>query len=282
MAPVMQKILVTGSNGMVASYIPLVFSTKNLLLMDKSHMDITHPQQVARIIQKNKPNIIIHLAAATNVDACEKEQTYAMKVNYLGTSAVAKAAKNVGATILYLSSSAVFDGQKKYYLEHDIPNPINVYGKSKLLGEQVIQQMHPRFIILRCGWIIGGGAKEKKFLSFIKKQLDEGKKEIFASNDQYGCIMYGKHLVAFMKELVDEKRYGIYHVGSRNTCSRFDLAKYFVRKMGGKTKITPTKAAIFQSTFFAPRPQYEVVRSTKKQYHQSWQQSVDAYITNEF
>lgn len=276
-----ETILVTGSNGVVGSYIPSVFRGSTLYLTSRTDMDITKRNVVLKKIKSIRPTTIIHLAANTNVDDCEKDSKKAHDVNYQGTQNIADAASQVGATIIYMSTSAIFNGEKEFYLETDKPSPINIYGKTKLLGEQAIINTLSKYYILRCGWVIGGGIRQKKFISYIMNQLYEGKKEIFAVNDMFGSIAYAKELVMFMKKILHSQPYGIYHFGSQGICSRYDIARYIVDILGTQTKVTPVSSDRFRDRFFAPRPKHEVVRSIKKQYNRIWQESLREYINSE-
>jgi dTDP-4-dehydrorhamnose reductase len=277
-----QKVLITGGGGMLASYLSPLFSKSELIVTDKNSMDITKKDKVEDIIKQIKPAVIFHLAAATNVDLCQKDSKYANEVNFKGTENITKAANQAGSKLVYISSSAIFDGKKRFYFENDLPGPINKYGKSKLLGEKAVKKNSEKYFIVRAGWMIGGGKKEKKFLSHMYKQIKEGKKEISAVSDLFGSITYAKELAEFLRELIADSNYGTYHFSSIGTVSRHELASSFINLLGEKTKINPVSSKTFSSVFFAPRPKYEVVRSKKIKYDRNWQDSLESYVENEF
>ena len=187
-----KKILVTGSGGTVGLYVASVFSKDKLFLTTKQNLDITDKKSVFQVFEEIRPDVVIHLAAKTNVDDCEENSREAYLINALGTQNIAEACKKNHVTIVYISSLAVFNGEKEYFTEEDKPKPVNVYGKTKLLGEKAIQKLVKNHIIIRTGWIVGGGMKEKKFISYILQQAKQGKKEIRVVNDKFGTIAYAK------------------------------------------------------------------------------------------
>lgn len=278
-----RKILVTGATGVVGSYITSIFPDDTLFLTNKNDFDITDKKNVLKVLQKLQPTVVIHLAAKTNVDECEKNSEEAHRINGLGTQNIAEGCKVNGAFLVYISTGAVFNGKKKFFTEKDTPDPVNVYGKTKLYGEQAIQKLLKKYIIIRAGWIIGGGVKEKKFLAYVLQQIKNGAKEIHVINDTLGTLTYGKELVEYIKFLLDNDAEGMYHFGSRGICSRYDIAKHLAHLLDVDVTITSVPSSYFSSKFFAPRPKNEVIASKKlpQSYTNMWQQSLTNYIMNE-
>lgn len=278
-----RKILVTGSNGTVGSYIPFSFSHDALFLTTRKTLDITDKKTVNRIFENICPNVVIHLAAKTNVDECEKNSEEAYFVNAQGTQNIAEACSKYGATLVYVSTAAVFNGKKKYFTEKDQPDPVNIYGKTKLLGERIIQKLIKNHIIIRAGWIIGGGSMEKKFISYILQQVNQGIEEIYVVNDKFGTLTYAKELAEYMQSLLDTHMYGVFHFGSTGVCSRYEIAKHVMSILDKKISIKPVSSSMFADRFFAPRPQYEVIKSLKipSACLNSWEKSLTDYIVNQ-
>lgn len=278
-----RKILVTGSRGTVGSYVAAAFPQDTVFLTSKDTLDITKKSQVKEIFTQLQPQVIIHLAAHTNVDDCQKNSDKAYKVNTHGTRHIAEEAARHGTTVLYVSSAAVFDGKKSFYTEEDVPGPINIYGQSKLLGEKAIQNLVPRYIVLRAGWIVGGGMKEKKFISYLLQQVKQGSQNISVVNDTFGTLTSAAELVATMKVLLDSEAVGCYHFGSAGVCSRYEIAQHIVNALRLKVTINPVPSTYFADRFFAPRPTYEVLRSIRYTPHQqyTWEESLTTYINNE-
>jgi dTDP-4-dehydrorhamnose reductase len=278
-----RKILVTGASGTVGSYIASIFSDDALFLPSRHEMDIADKEQVTRFFDDIHPMAVIHLAAKTNVDECEKNTDEANRVNAQGTQNIAEECKKNGVILIYISTGAVFNGKKKYFTEPDKPDPINVYGKTKLLGEKAVQELVKNHVILRAGWVVGGANKEKKFISYILKQINDGAKEINIVNDTFGTLTYAKELVQYIKILLDTDAQGIYHFGSTGSCSRYEIAKHLVNLLQKDVAVNPVASSFFADKFFAPRPINEVIKSIKlpKQYAIAWQKSLTNYIMGE-
>ena len=139
------RILITGSTGLLGRELVKKFSRHSLLLPSSNELNVTNAAQVYRFCRENKPDIIIHSAAYTNVDACEINPELAFAVNADGSKNIARAAYESGARLIGISSDYVFDGKlNRPYSEYDVPfGPLSVYGQSKLLGEQNIQNSWP-------------------------------------------------------------------------------------------------------------------------------------------
>lgn len=278
-----KTILVTGGDGMVGSYVSKTFNSKNyeVVIAGKGVIDVTNKKSIEKQIKKLNPSLIIHLAAKTNVDECEKDPESAFLINYEGTKNVADICKKYGSVFVYVSTSAVFNGKKKSFSEKDAPNPVNIYGKSKLAGEKYIQDNLEKYYIVRAGWMIGGGKKEKKFISYIINQINSSK-SIKVVNDKFGTITYAKEFVEFIKKLFEKSHpYGTYHFGSRGVCSRFDIAKKIVDILDKKVDIIPVSSKEFSSNFFAPRPKNEVLRTVNQKFTSTWRKSLYNYLSNE-
>jgi dTDP-4-dehydrorhamnose reductase len=278
-----RKILVTGSLGTVGSYIPTIFTTDELFLTSRKDLDITNRKQVLEMITKVHPDVVIHLAAKTNVDDCQNNKKEARLVNESGTLNLAKACKINDSILVYISSGAVFNGKNKFFTENSRPAPINYYGKTKLLGEQAIKKSGCKFIIIRAGWIIGGGKQEKKFISYILKQIEDGRKELKVINDKFGTITSAKELVKQIKYLLKEQQCGTFHFGSSGSCSRFEIAEYIIKLLKINVIVKPVSSTIFQKKFSAPRPEHEVLKSIKlsSNHFRPWQDSLKNYILSE-
>lgn len=278
-----KKILVTGSNGTVGSYIASSFPHDLLFLTTRKTLDITNEKNVVGVFNKINPDVVIHLAAKTNVDECEKNNDDAYLVNAIGTQNIAERCRKHNAVLIYVSTGAVFNGEKGYFVEHDEPDPINVYGKTKLLGERAVQKLVDKHIIIRAGWIVGGGSKEKKFISYVLQQVKDGAKEINVVNDKFGTLTYAKELVECMKLLLDENAHGIYHFGSTGVCSRYEIAQHVIDLLDMKVHVNPVSSSMFAHNFFAPRPANEVIKSVKlpPKYLHSWKESLTNYVVNQ-
>ncbi len=234
------KTLITGSTGMVGSYINFGIKT------DRRSLDITDLKEAVNVCKRYKPDTIIHLAAETDVDRCERDPEQAYLVNTIGTYNMAVAAKEVGAKLIYISTAAVFDGTKDDpYIETDVPNPQNYYARSKYLGELAVRGvMNDNYIIARAGWMFGGGPDRD--LKFVAKIIPQFKNpEIKAVNDKFGSPTYGKDLVDGIKQLILSKANGIYHMSNKGVCSRYDIAMFIKDIIHSKTNIVSVDSSYF-------------------------------------
>jgi len=235
-----EKIIITGANGMVGSYVD--FGVK----LDRRALDVTDLKEVERVFAAQKPEIVIHLAAETDVERCEREPEYGYFVNSIGTWNVAITAKKFGAKMVYISTVYVFDGKKDGpYIETDEPFALNFYGRSKHLGEIAVREILKDHLIIRAGWMFGGGpTKDQKFVAKIIKQL--GQPEIKAVNDNVGSLTFAKDLVAKIKELVAKNEWGnIVHAYNDGFCSRYDIALEIAKEAESHTKVLGVNSTYF-------------------------------------
>lgn len=227
------KALVTGANGMLADVLyPLLDKCGYIVYLTDlvgdptiSKLDIRSLGQVKEFVKTNKPGIIFHLAAETDVDKCELNKDHAYETNTKGTENIAIVCKEYDIPVVYISTGAVFDGEKESgYTEEDVPNPLSVYGKSKLKGEEVIRSMLSKYYIIRAGWMIGGYNKDKKFVWKIV-QLLKTKKKIPVVIDKIGSPTFTKDFAKGIIDIVSTQKYGLYHCVNKGICTRFDIAE---------------------------------------------------------
>ena len=167
------KILLTGKTGQIGEELNnIVGDLGNLITVDKEQLDLSKPNSIEPVILDIKPDIIINPAAYTAVDKAEEEPDLAMTVNAIAPGLLAKAARKVGAGLIHYSTDYVFDGYSEIpYKEEDPPNPLNVYGKTKLAGEKALAEAGIPFLIIRTGWVYS--LHGKSFLRTIKKLAEE-------------------------------------------------------------------------------------------------------------
>jgi dTDP-4-dehydrorhamnose reductase len=272
----MNKILITGGGGVLAGYVADSLRGNHVYAPSHKELDITNKKLLEKTFNDYKPDIAIHLAAKTNVDLCEKNPEETFLVNSEATKNIAQLCKKHNSLLVFMSTAAVFNGNKKIFYEDDERNPINIYGKSKLLGEKYVQEILRKYIIVRSGWLIGGAKKEKKFVSYII-DLIKKKKEIFVVDDIRGTVTYAAEIANTIKTLIEEDGRGIYHFGSKGSCTRFELANEIVKLTNSKTKLIPVNSDYFKNSFFAPRLKNEIIGSTKLKYLHTWKESLKTY-----
>lgn len=285
-----KRMLVTGAGGMVGSYVPDTFQGWDLVLTDitpeLAHLDIRDPSTVKRMIEDLRPDVVLHLAAATDVDRCEQETDWAYHTNAIGTQNVALACQAMDTLLVYISTAGVFGGDKPDpYIEFDRPNPANVYGVSKLAGEEIVTSLLRRFFIVRAGWMVGGGEKDKKFVGKIAKLITEGRSEVRVVHDKVGSPTYAKDLVRGIRALLDTQYYGLYHMVNKGTVSRYEVAQV-IREALGRPDVTiqPVSSAVFPLP--APRARSEAMRNLKLDLlglnvMRPWDEAVHEYVVSE-
>lgn len=267
------KTLITGGNGMVGSYIDFGINT------NRSSLDITDLNKVMAAVNKHRPRVILHLAALTDLDYCEKNPLDAFRVNTLGTYHMALAAKEIGAKLVYISTAGIFDGKKKgMYKETDKAFPKNNYGHSKYMGELLIQGLLKDYIIARVCWMFGGGPKkDKKFVAKIISQFAEPK--IMALDDIFGSPTFAKDLVQALKVLIKKNAVGLFHLAGKGSCSRYDMAKLIANTLKSEIEVKPVKGEYFN---LAARRVSNEALSSKVKLMRPWQNALKEYLETEW
>jgi dTDP-4-dehydrorhamnose reductase len=226
------KALISGCKGMLGVSVQKVFSDWDLILTDSIELDVRNIKQVMSYA-KQKPDIILHLAAETDHFKAEFNPTDAYLTNHTGTQNMVELARLLDIPIVYIGTAGIFDGEKDLYTEEDQPNPINHYGRSKYYGECAVR-LYPKHYILRSGWAMGGGPEiDKKFINKVYKQIMDGAKTLYGITDIYGTPTYTYDFALTMREIIEQSvPYGIYHCSGMGKASRFDVLKAFVECMG--------------------------------------------------
>jgi len=255
-------ILVTGSNGMVGSYVKEIFNDEELALTDIPEMDVTKKELVFGLVEKHQPKLVLHLAAESDVDKCEQEIDHAYRTNSLGTYNVALACQKYGAEMVYISTGGVFNGKaKQIHTEFDQPDPANEYSKAKYEGEKIVRDLLTKYYIFRAGWMIGGGpAKDKKFVGKII-ELCKKRPELEVVSDKYGSPTFARDFVKGIKKIIKTGNYGLYHLVNTGICNRHEIALEIVKLLGVSVKVKPVGSDRFPLP--APRAASEAMRNYK-------------------
>ena len=235
------KILITGANGMLASSVKkrLADGKNELICTDVSDLDITDLEAVKNKVAEIKPEYIINCAAYTAVDKAEDNYDIADKINGDGPKNLAIAAKNEGATLIHISTDYVFNGEldvSKAYCEEDEVGPVTVYGKTKLHGEQGVQENTDKYYIFRTGWLYGAGN------NFVRTMLKLGKtkEELNVVSDQHGSPTYAEDLANIIAEAIEKKiPYGIYHTTNQEFTTWYDFTKKIFELANISCKVNP-------------------------------------------
>jgi dTDP-4-dehydrorhamnose reductase len=260
----MITVLVTGSNGQLGKCLKDISqgSTNiNWIFKSSKELDITDEFCIAETFRSIKIDYLINCAAYTAVDKAEDEPEKAFLVNAEGVKLLASACKVYNVTLIHISTDFVFDGKKSTpYIETDLPNPINVYGASKLKGEQYVQEILEKYFIIRTSWVYSEHGNN--FVKTILRLANE-RKEINVVDDQLGSPTYAMDLAGLIKYIIDIKliEFGIYHFSNEGELSWFDFALEIFNQNKSKCIVHPIKSVDFPA--LAERPKYSVLSKNK-------------------
>ncbi len=247
----MKKLFITGGSGFLGEYLISEalgkFDIYTSYFQNPIHksgiktfqLDLSIPDQWNEKLNHIQPDIIIHTAANTNVDFCEKNPETVYQNNVHATKIIAKWTKQHNKRLIFTSTDMVFDGAKKMYKENDITNPINYYGKTKQLAEQAIQSIHPNYVIGRIALMYGPSDTKTSFLSNMQNKLKDGE-TISVFSDQYRTPVWVGNIAEALLELADHTFTGIIHLGGPERVSRLQFADYLTDILNiSKNQINP-------------------------------------------
>lgn len=244
-------------------------------------MDITNTADVMNTISASRPDVVIHAAAYTDVDGCEREPDKAYRVNGVGTWNIATACRENDAAMVYVSTDFVFDGEKtEPYTEYDRTNPLGHYGGSKLAGERHVRELCPRHFITRTAWLYGEHGKN---FPYTIMNASKTRKELKVVADQIGSPTSTVDLAATIKDLISSPMYGTYHVTNSGSCSWYEFAKEILRIAGiTDVEVKPILAEDWPSP--TKRPKYSVLRRYSLELQgrdnlRPWQEALKEFIT---
>ena len=272
------KVALTGADGMLGHAIQKVFSDTELMPFSLASFDITDLERSVKMLRDTRPDVLIHTAAFTDVDACETDAEKAYRVNGMGARNMAIACEEIRCPILHISSDYVFDGEKETpYNEWDRPNPINHYGISKLLAEQFVSSLTNKFYIVRTSWLYGPNGKN--FVDTILRLLAETK-ELRVVNDQFGSPTFTEDLATAIRQLLG-KGYGMYHVTNSGVCSWHECALKIAELKGLQNPILPVTSAEFKRP--ARRPTHSAMNNTMLRLEgvpalRHWSEALEQYV----
>lgn len=224
------KVLVTGYTGQLGYDVVREGEKRGISILGigREEVDITYEAEVYQYVQKINPDVIIHCAAYTAVDKAEDDKETCWNVNVLGTKYIATVAKKVNAKLMYISTDYVFDGEgEQPFEEVDKPNPVCYYGLTKYEGEKIVRDSLNEHFIVRISWVFGINGN-----NFIKTmlRLSETRNKLNVVGDQYGSPTYTFDLARLLIDMIQTKKYGIYHASNEGLCTWAEVALQIFRQ----------------------------------------------------
>jgi len=256
------KILITGANGQLATEFQRYFErrgTNRITALSKKELDISDFESVSEALSGNSPSVVINCAAYNLVDRAEDDRYAAFRVNAEGVKNLAAACRKNKAFLIHYSTDYVFDGTKeKYYTETDSTYPLNVYGESKLSGERLLAEENNDFLLFRVSWVFGQGTA-----SFLYK-LSEWAKDrdvLKIVCNQVSVPTYTNDIVMYTIAAYDKGLTGIYHLTNSGYASRYEVARYYIKKLGLRRTVLPADSNFFNER--ARRPYFSAMSNGK-------------------
>ena len=239
------RILVTGGTGQVGRALQRLAPPGYAIVAPGSdRCDVTDFDAFIRLVADERPDVIVHAGAMTDVDGCERDPERAFRINALGTQNVAAAAQQYGAALVYLSTNYVFDGEAaEPYHEFAEPRPISVYGRSKLAGEEAVRAVAPRHYIVRTAMVYDETGRN--FVNTMLRAAAE-RPSLTVVADQRGNPTYAGDLAAAIYRLIDQPAYGTYHLVNEGSASWYEWATEIFRLAGIETPVEPIPASAWQ------------------------------------
>ncbi len=275
-------ILITGAAGRLGGKLAaLLAESHNVTGIDLPDLDLTDPAAVGHLADL-RPDLVIHCAAWTDVDGCARDPDRALTINAFATKHVALACQRLGAPLVHISTNEVFAGdQTRPYLEYDRPNPINPYGYSKWVAEQIVMELLPQHYIVRLSWLLAHGGT-----NFVQKILARAAEAqpLRVVIDEIAAPTYNDDLVVAIAALIETGQYGIYHLVNEGYTSRWGLAR-FVLDHAGYADVPIEKIVLAEFPRPSTPPKRAILRNTAAAHLgitlRPWQEAVLDFLQKE-
>jgi dTDP-4-dehydrorhamnose reductase len=279
------KVAVIGPRGQLGSALCEAFRRRavDCVELDHGRVEVTDPQSVLVALRDARPAAVVNTAAFHKVDACEEDPKRAFEVNALGALHVARACREAGARCVYVSTDYVFDGAKaEPYLEEDLPNPLNVYGASKLAGEHLVVQTCPDALVVRVASLFGGLGSRGKGTNFVLTVLERARRgeALRVVDDVRMSPTYAEDAAAAIVELVAGGASGVFHVVNKGACSWYELAMRVLELAGLRVPVHPVPQEAYPAR--ARRPRNSALSTAKLEARglrlPPWEDAVQRYL----
>lgn len=291
----MKKIFIAGCGGMLGDAFHNVFKDEfeifcsDIITSEKwlEFLDFRNFNNYYDLVNRFKPDYLFHLGAHTDLEYCEINIDDTYITNTTSVEYAVHIANELSIPIIYISTAGIFDGKKDEYDDWDKPNPLNHYGKSKYNAEKFVQYNAAKYLILRAGWMMGGGpTKDKKFVNKILKQIKNGYKEINVVDDKMGTPTYTIDFAKNCKKILIKEQWGLYNLVCSGLTDRYEVASEILDffKLNKTIKLNKVRSDFFIDDYFAPRPKSERLVNKKLQLKsldimRNWKVCLEEYLS---
>ena len=272
------RVLLTGAGGQLGLELAGILPDRGheVVALDRLALDVADPEAVEGAIDEHTPEIVVNAAAYTNVDGCEEAIDLAFSVNALGPRNLAQACERRGCGLLHVSTNYVFDGRdERPYEPFDPPNPISAYGRTKLAGEEHVMRLTNRWYVVRSAGVYGRGH------NFVRTMLRVAKERgsLKVKDDEFISPTYARDLAEGIAGIVEDGRYGLYHLTNAGSCSWYEFTREIFRLAGVETEVVPIPGSEYPLP--AARPANGVLSSLGSPKLRHWGEALADYLLRE-
>jgi len=289
------KIMINGAGGMLGQAVHEVFCNNaecmftDIDVNEKwlTRLDFRNRAEYQKQVNEFKPDAIVHLGAYTDLEYCEENIQDAYLTNAISVEHAVSIAKKIDARLIYISTAGIFDGKKEFYDELDLPNPLGVYARSKYWGERSVLESSPESLVVRAGWMMGGGFnKDKKFVKKMVSQIESGSKVLKVVNDKLGTPTYTFDFAQNLWNLIEGERVGLFNMVSAGFTSRLDVARAIVEELNVDVDVIEVSSNYFPD-YFAPRPDCERLVNRRLELYglntmRHWRECLSEYLKDKY
>jgi dTDP-4-dehydrorhamnose reductase len=272
------RVLLTGAGGQLGLELAGILPDRGheVVALERMALDVADPEAVEGAIDEHTPEIVVNAAAYTNVDGCEEAMDLAYSVNALGPRNLAQACEQRGCGLLHVSTNYVFDGRgERPYEPFDPPNPISAYGRTKLAGEEHVMRLTNRWYVVRSAGVYGRGH------NFVRTMLRVAKERgsLKVKDDEFISPTYARDLAEGIAGIVEDGRYGLYHLTNAGSCSWYEFTREIFRLAGVEMEVVPIPGSEYPLP--AARPANGVLSSLGSPKLRHWGEALADYLLRE-
>jgi dTDP-4-dehydrorhamnose reductase len=272
------RVLLTGAGGQLGLELSEILPDRGheVVALDRQGLDVADPDAVEGAFEECSPELVVNAAAYTNVDGCEEATDLAYSVNALGPRNLAQACERRGCELLHVSTNYVFDGRgERPYEPFAPPNPISAYGRTKLAGEELVTRLTNRWYVVRSAGVYGRGHNFVRTMLRVAKERDSLK----VKDDEFISPTYARDLAEGIAGIVEDRRYGLYHLTNAGSCSWYEFTREIFRLAGVETEVVPIPGSEYP--LLAARPANGVLSTLSSPELRHWSEALADYLAQE-